>query len=191
MKMVPERHPMVADVILRAMAARREAPAIEAINQSVENLLAVGYDVPTWCSLMTNTNAPTADVPTSGGVASCRFPCSGNFFYASDSEAASLRSQGGFGAYRQLSMGPDLPVGATAAQSAAASSPPTLLTSRTCRCGRPLDVLGHHRSACAVVERLSRRGFPLENAAARVCQEAGRRGRTTASRRGPWLHQPA
>ena len=39
---------MVVDVIIRAMAVRSEAPAIEAINQSVENLLAVGYVVPTW-----------------------------------------------------------------------------------------------------------------------------------------------
>ena len=50
-------------------------------------------------------------------------------------------------------------------------------TTRTCRCGRPLD---HHRSACAVVRRLVRRGFPLENAAARVCREAGGRVRTNA-----------
>ena len=57
---------------------------------------------------------------------------------------------------------------------------PLPLTTRTCRCGRPLDVLGHHRSACAVVGRLGCRGFPLENAAARVCREAGGRVRTNA-----------
>ena len=32
-------------------------------------------------------------------------------------------------------------------------------TSRTCRCGRPLDVLGHHRASCAIVLVLGRRGF--------------------------------
>ena len=42
----------------------------------------------------------------------------------------------------------------------------------------PLDVLGHHRSACAVVGTLGRSGFPLENAAARICREAGGRVRT-------------
>ena len=48
-------------------------------------------------------------------------------------------------------------------------------TSRTCRCGRPLDVLGHHRASCATVGVLGRRGFALESAAARVCREAGDR----------------
>ena len=43
---------------------------------------------------------------------------------------------------------------------------PLLPTSRTCRCGRPLDVLGHHR-------------WGLESAAARVCREAG--GRVSAN----------
>ena len=52
---------------------------------------------------------------------------------------------------------------------------PLPLTARACRCGRPLDVLGHHRSVCAVVGTLGRRGFPLENAAARICREAGGR----------------
>ena len=41
--------------------------------------------------------------------------------------------------------------------------------------GRPLDVLGHHRAACANVGVLGRRGFALENAAARVCREASGR----------------
>ena len=52
-------------------------------------------------------------------------------------------------------------------------------TSRTCRCGRPLDVLGHHRASCAIVGVLGRRGFALESAAARVCREAG--GRVSAN----------
>ena len=49
---------------------------------------------------------------------------------------------------------------------------------RNCRCGRPLDSLGHHRAACAVAGVLGRRGFPLESAAARVCREVGARVRT-------------
>ena len=39
-----------------------------------------------------------------------------------------------------------------------------LLTARQCRCGRPLDACGHHRSACAVAGVLGRRGYPLETA---------------------------
>ena len=48
----------------------------------------------------------------------------------------------------------------------------------SCRCGRPLDVLGHHRAACANAGVLGRRGWVLENVAARVCREAGGRVRT-------------
>ena len=45
---------------------------------------------------------------------------------------------------------------------------PLPLSARACRCGRLLDVLGHHWSACAVVGTLGRSGFPLENEAGRV-----------------------
>ena len=55
---------------------------------------------------------------------------------------------------------------------------PLHLSTRNCRCGRPLDSLGYHRAACAVAGVLGRRGFPLESAAARVCREAGARVRT-------------
>ena len=48
-------------------------------------------------------------------------------------------------------------------------------------------VTSTHQSACIVVERLGRRGFPVENAAARVCRDAGKRVRSNAflSRHGP------
>ena len=48
---------------------------------------------------------------------------------------------------------------------------PVPLSSRSCRCGRPLDCLGHHRSACAVAGVLGRRGFAVESAIARICRE--------------------
>ena len=49
------------------------------------------------------------------------------------------------------------------------------LTRRSCRCGRPLDALGHHRAGCAKLGVLARRGFALESAAARMCRETGAR----------------
>ena len=52
---------------------------------------------------------------------------------------------------------------------------PLPLTSRTCRCGRLLDVHGHHRAACSRAGVLGGRGFSVESAAARVCREAGAR----------------
>ena len=55
---------------------------------------------------------------------------------------------------------------------------PLPLSSRSCRCGRPLDARGHHRTSCPTSGVLGRRGFALESAAARVCREAGARVRT-------------
>ena len=43
---------------------------------------------------------------------------------------------------------------------------PLPLSTRTCRCGRQLDMFRHHRAACAVAGVLGRRGYPLECAAA-------------------------
>ena len=54
---------------------------------------------------------------------------------------------------------------------------PLPLSARSCRCGRPLDVLGHHRAARGTSGVLGRRGWVLENVAARVCREAGGRVR--------------
>ena len=50
---------------------------------------------------------------------------------------------------------------------------PLPFTVRTCRCGRPLDVFGHHRAACSTVGVLGRRGFAAENAIAQICREGG------------------
>ena len=52
------------------------------------------------------------------------------------------------------------------------------LSHRTYRCGRQLDVFGHHRAeiiACSEAGVLGKRGFPLECAAAQVCREGGAR----------------
>ena len=55
---------------------------------------------------------------------------------------------------------------------------PLPLSSHSCRCGRPLDCLGHHRASCALASVLGRRGCALESAAARVCREAEARAST-------------
>ena len=65
---------------------------------------------------------------------------------------------------------------------------PLPLSASACRCGRPLDDLGHHRSACATSGVLGRRGSALESAAARVCREAG--GRVTLNVRVSDLDLP-
>ena len=137
---------------------------------------------------MTNTNVPVADVeepnqPRVGWQAAASRAVETSFMRRllptlSDSEAALFRSQGG-----PLASAPfvSIPWDRTCRlepqplRVLLLRRPrlPLSLTTRTCRCGRPLDVLGHHRSACAVVERLGRRGFPLENAAARCVGRLG------------------
>ena len=67
---------------------------------------------------------------------------------------------------------------------------PLPLSMRTCRCGRQLDLFGHHRAACAVAGVLGKRRFHLECAAAQVCLEAGARVEcplTSRSVRWIWL----
>ena len=56
---------------------------------------------------------------------------------------------------------------------------PLLLTVRNCWCGLPLDSRGHHRAACARAGVLGGKGWAVENAAARICREAG--GRVTTN----------
>ena len=56
---------------------------------------------------------------------------------------------------------------------------PLLFAPRRCRCGRALDTLGDHRTACAQVGVLAHRAGPLERAAGRICREA--RARVVAS----------
>ena len=95
-------------------------------------------------------------------------------------DRAILRSQGGSGAGLALTVSPTTLM---------TKIPPhlfrTILLRRLrlplpfsrcmCRCGRPIDSFGHHRASCTRTGALGRRGFALENAAARVCREAGAR----------------
>ena len=52
---------------------------------------------------------------------------------------------------------------------------PMPLSSRFCSCGRPLDVLGHHRATCGKVGVLSRRGYAVVSTVAQICRESGAR----------------
>ena len=54
---------------------------------------------------------------------------------------------------------------------------PLPLTVRNCWCNLPVDSRGHHRAVCARSGVLGGRGWAVENAAARICREAG--GRVT------------
>ena len=62
---------------------------------------------------------------------------------------------------------------------------PLPLCVRSCRCGRLLDVLGHHRAACSTGGALGRRGFAVESAVAQICREGGARVSLKCNVAGP------
>ena len=185
------------DAILRsrrlAVEARDEVPSVLAINRSVDSLADVGFVPPSWAELTREAVHLTAEdlepnQPRVGWQAVAGRAVESSFLASlrpilSNAEGALLTSQGGPLAYA--------PFVRFLTNRVSRLEPQTLrvlflrrlrlplpLTARACRCGRPLDALGHHRSACAVVGTLGRRGFPLENAAARICRKAGGRVRT-------------
>ena len=101
-----------------------------------------------------------------------------------DSRNALLRSQGGPGAGLELSTCPVNRLTTFTSQLfwvvlLRRLHLPLPLTVRNCRCGLPLDSRGHHRAACARAGVLGGRGWAVENAAARICREAG--GRVTTN----------
>ena len=185
-KIVKARHPDIADIILAAVEARDEVPSVQALNQSVESLAEVGFVAPPWEELargiVVPPNAEDADPnqPRVGWQASASRLVESSFLEAlrptlSNAEGALPRSQGGPLA--------SAPFDSFPMRRFARLEPQVLrvlflrrlrlplpLSARACRCGRPLDVLGHHRSACVVAGTLGLRAFPLENAAARICQ---------------------
>ena len=105
------------------------------------------------------------------------------FSRLSDQEQALIRSQAGPGAGSALTA---LPTGSETTIPShlfrivllRRLRQPLPLSERSCRCGRLLDVCGHHRAACARAGLLGRRGFSLESIVARICREAKGRVRT-------------
>ena len=157
MKMVWARHPDIAETIMQAVNAHDDAPSVQAINRCRESLVAVGFTPPTWEELVSETAHPphVADgepnQPRVGWQAQAALRLT-----LSDAEGALLRSQGGplasspfisFPTNRTSRLEPQL----LRVLFLRRLRLPLPLSARACRCGRPLDVLGHHRSACAVV----------------------------------------
>ena len=67
---------------------------------------------------------------------------------------------------------------------------PLPLSSRQCRCGRSLEVFGHHRAACSRAGVLGPQGFAVESVAARICREGGARVATNLTVRDMDLRPP-
>ena len=163
-KMVHELHPEVAESILEAVEAHNQAPSIVAINNSVENLVATGFIPPSWEELSRSTveaPAPVDEEPNQPrvGVAVASRAVESSLIVVlptlSDPDIALLKSQGGplasapfvsFPTNRATRLEPQV----LKVLFLRGLRLPLPLTARVCRCGRLLDVFGHHQSACAV-----------------------------------------
>ena len=194
LRMIHQRHPDVAALMVRALSSAEEGRHLQAAESCRLQLLSLGGFVPPeWHAaaearprFLANVDLNEPGVPARGW----QFEASAsveNFFFlhsivpcSSPAQCALLRSQGGPFSGLPFTVFP------TSIHQRFASvlfrvllfrrlRLPLPLSSRTCRCGRPLDVLGHHRAACSTSGVLGRRGFALESAAARICREAGAR----------------
>ena len=195
LSMVYDRHPDVATMMVRQLSGVDdcESPSLQAASRAARELTGVEcFEVPSWEALVRGARPPPHEVDDYEP---------GEARHGWQHEAASrverlFRSHltEGLAEHEQaLFRSPSGPM----AGMALAASPsnyltriephlfravllrrlrlPLSLSVRTCRCGRLLDSLGHHRAACARGGVLGRRGSAIESAATRLCREGGAR----------------
>ena len=193
LRMIHQRHPEVANTMIQNLSGCDGLRHFNAAAACCEELRAVGYIPPGCRALSTAQPQAIADrlpgvlgIPAEGwqrDASSCteKFFCDSSVLPGcSAGERALLRSQAGRLAALPYTVVPTCPL--------RRFDPdifrvlllrrlrlPLPLSSHSCRCGRPLDCLGHHRASCSRAGVLGRRGFALESAAPRVCREAGAR----------------
>ena len=195
-KMVNERNPEVAERIIQAIGDRVDAPSIQAILSSQASLEEAGFVSPVWSDVASGRAQAEQDHEefvepnhtTVGWQSKAAREVESRSFEGvmdllHDPQKALLRSQVG-----PLASAPFVAMQVDRMCRIESQSfrilhlrrlrQPLPLTEHSCRCGRLLDSFGHHRSACPVAGVLGTRGFPLENAAARICREGGGRVRT-------------
>ena len=189
LEMVKARHPQVAQDMMTGFRSQRSG-CLSSVTGAVNRLLEVGVHVPEWQEIADGLR------PEDLGFAEWE-PCEGRGWqrhasatvheqhreqvvwpHLSLAERALVRSQSGplasvpFTAlpiHRISRMDPE-PFRVLLLRRLRMPLP---LNVRACRCGRPLDVLGHHRAACSRVGELGKRGFAAESAVAQICREGG------------------
>ena len=194
--MVHARHPDVAIQLAIHLEGVPFTPCLTEAAAMPLRLTAVGFDVPTWREIMLGARAPSRE-PDEYEPGSQRagwqheaasrvdrhFRDDVLFATLPSSARALVRSQAGPMSGMALSATPT---------SLLTRIEPHLfrivllrrlrqllpLSARTCRCGRLLDVLGHHRAACARAGVLGQRGFAIESVARICCEARGRRSET-------------
>ena len=196
--MIHQRHPTVARTIIEAIESNNPTHTAQGVVSSMESLRAVGFTIPSWEELIMaeNQNRVPAEEedpsqPRFGRQQEAAAAVHHTFLerelrpLLGETEEALLRSQGGplasipftsLPTMRETSFAPQ-PFRLLLLRRLGAHQP-LPLSARWCRCGRPLDSLGHHQSACSRAGVLGHRGYPMETVMARICREAGARVRT-------------
>ena len=195
--MVHHRHPMVAATLVAQLSGNPETRCLSAVREAKHELAIAGFESPSWqaiaCGARPARREPEDHEPgtvrrgwqhEAASVVEERAR-EAMFTRVSDQVKALVRSQGGPGAGAPFTATPTcrettIPSHLFRVLLLRRLRQQLPLAGRACRCGRLLDSFGHHRAACPRAGVLSRRGFSLESAAARICREAGGRVRTNA-----------
>ena len=206
-----ECHPGTLAALMRPLldvAAAGVPPSVMEAEHAAQCLRSQGYNAPTWAALLEGTVPPNLEddagpsAPTrrgwqqSAGAAVDKRALEMLFSDLDSASRALLLSQSGEGASCAITAIPSCPDFVVDSGEFRTFLLRRLrlalpLAPRRCRCGRTLDELGDHRSACAQVGVLAHRAGPLERAAARICREAGARVATSVALRDLNLDVPA
>ena len=186
--MVKQRNPRTARLMIRQLEVDDPVSCFDSVNQCQRVLMDAGLAVPPWDELANTPPSREEELGPSQPKMEWQQRASrkleAKFVHDSvwpgldDSARALVRSQHGPQASAPLIALPTSKATRLDPQFfrlslCRRSHLPFPLSMRTCRCGRQLDVFGHHGAACAVAGVLGKRGFPLECAVAQVCREAG------------------
>ena len=167
--MVHLGHPVVAATLVAQLSGNLETRFLSAVREAKHELAVAGFESPSWqaiaCGARPARREPEDHEPgtvrrgwqhVAASVVEERAR-EAMFTRVSDQVKDHIRSQGGL--FRVLllrRLRQQLP-----------------FAGRACRCCRLIHSFGHHRAACPRAGVLSRRGFSLESASARICREAG------------------
>ena len=194
LSMIQQRHPSVAGTIVEQMAGESVSVHLRAASAAAAELnLVPGFEVPGWLELARGVRPALRNVEEfepgcqrtgwqheAAIEVEREFRDVDLFPRMAEHERALVRSQGGPMAGMSLAAVPSNPHTRIEPQLFRVLllrrlRLPLPLSSRACRCGRLLDVFGHHRASCALAGVLGRRGFAVESITARICREAGGR----------------
>ena len=174
--MIRQRHPEVADMMISCLSERSGLRHLDAAVACREELIRTGYSPPEWRAVSTAQPHFIADhLPGVVGIPVER--------WQQRRVVVAVPRRSSWQLSRTLQCLSALSCVSTLTSSECSFLRrlrlPLPLSSHSCRCGRLLDCLGHHRASCSRAGVLERCGFALESAAARVCREG----------RGEGVHQ--